>query len=130
MNSSAFSSSSLQSIKIPRNVEMIGSLCFSCCKSLSSISFESSSQLKRIEAAALNWLNYRVILSLSVLFITSNAVDDPFQISLADADSCPESGQWQRLRTSGLVVDFRRIALSVRVLKLWQNLSLVFHDSI
>jgi hypothetical protein len=45
-----------------------------------------------------------------VLFIASNAVDDPFEMSLADADSCAGFGQWQRLRASGVVVDFRRIA--------------------
>jgi hypothetical protein len=130
IDSSAFLSSSLQSIKIPRNVEMIGSSCFSCCKSLSSISFESGSQLKRIEAAAVDWPNHRLIFSLTALFIISSALDDRFQISFAEADSGPESGQRQRLGTSGLVVNFRRIALWVRVWKLCQDLSLIFHDSI
>jgi hypothetical protein len=41
IESSAFSGSSLQSIVIPRNVEILCSSCFSCCESLSSISFES-----------------------------------------------------------------------------------------
>jgi hypothetical protein len=52
IESEAFSSSSLQSILIPRNVEIIGSQCFADCKSLSSITFESSSRLTRIESAA------------------------------------------------------------------------------
>jgi hypothetical protein len=50
IESEAFSFSSLQSIEIPRNVEILGSSCFSSCKSLSSISFESNSRLIRIES--------------------------------------------------------------------------------
>jgi hypothetical protein len=65
--------------------------------------------LERIEAIALNRLNHRHVLPSTILFIPSNAIDDPLQISLADADSCPEFGQWQRLRASSVVVDFRRI---------------------
>jgi hypothetical protein len=41
IESSAFSSSSLKSIELPRNVEILGSSCFYRCESLSSISFES-----------------------------------------------------------------------------------------
>jgi hypothetical protein len=37
IESEAFSSSSFESIEIPRNVEILGSSCFSQCKSLSSI---------------------------------------------------------------------------------------------
>jgi hypothetical protein len=109
IESEAFSSSSLQSIKIALNVEILGSLYFSKCKSLSSISFESNSRLKRIEAAARDRLNHRLVLPSTVLFIASNAVDNPCQISLAGGDSCPEFGQWHRLLASGVVVDFRRI---------------------
>jgi hypothetical protein len=84
-----------RSIEIPWNVEILVSSYFSACKSLSSISFEFNSRLKRIEAAALHRLNHRLVLPSTVLFIASNAVDDPFQISLADGDSFPEFGQWQ-----------------------------------
>jgi hypothetical protein len=45
IESSAFSPSSLQSILIPSNVEILGSKCFSSCESLSSITFESNSHL-------------------------------------------------------------------------------------
>jgi hypothetical protein len=45
-------SSSLQSIIIPRSVELLCSSCFSHCKSLSSITFESNSWLTRIESSA------------------------------------------------------------------------------
>jgi hypothetical protein len=82
---------------------------FSECKSLSSISIESNSRLKRIEDAALDWLNHRFVLPSTFLFIASNADDDSFQISHAVGDSCPEFCQWQRLQASGIVVDFRRI---------------------
>jgi hypothetical protein len=96
-------------IEIMNTIEILGSSCFCKCKSVCSISFESNSRLKRIEAAALHRLNYRLVLPSTVMFIASNAVDDPFQISLAEADSCPEFGQWQQLCASGTVVDFRRI---------------------
>jgi predicted transcriptional regulator len=45
-----FSNSS--NIEIPRTIEILCSSCFSKCKSLSSISFESNSRLKRIESSA------------------------------------------------------------------------------
>jgi predicted metal-binding protein len=39
-------------IEISNSIEIRGSNCFSCCKSLSSITFESNSQLTRIESFA------------------------------------------------------------------------------
>jgi hypothetical protein len=39
-------------VKIPLNIEIVGCSCFSCCHSVSSISFESNSQLTRIESDA------------------------------------------------------------------------------
>jgi hypothetical protein len=50
IESEVFCASFLQSIVIPRNVEILGSNCFSSCKSLSSITFESNSHLTRIES--------------------------------------------------------------------------------
>jgi predicted transcriptional regulator len=52
IRSKAFSGSSLLSIVIPRTVEIIGSFCFSACKSLSSVLIESGSLLRRIEPSA------------------------------------------------------------------------------
>jgi hypothetical protein len=49
---SAFSISSLQSIVIPQSVETLDSKCFVDCELLSSVSFESNSQLKRINSSA------------------------------------------------------------------------------
>jgi hypothetical protein len=46
IESSAFSSSSLQSIIIPSTVQILGFSCFSYCKSLSSISFAHPSQFE------------------------------------------------------------------------------------
>jgi hypothetical protein len=65
--------------------------------------------LERTEATALNQLNHRLIFLSTVLFIISNAVDNPFQISLADADSCPEFGQRRQLRAWGAIVDSGRM---------------------
>jgi hypothetical protein len=48
---------------IPHNVEILGSKCFSSCKSLSSITFESNSHLTRIESEALLGSSLQSILS-------------------------------------------------------------------
>jgi hypothetical protein len=52
IESEVFSCSSLQSLLIPSNVEILGSKCFLYCQSLSSITFESNSHLTRIESEA------------------------------------------------------------------------------
>jgi hypothetical protein len=62
IESKAFSKSSLQSILIPRNIEILGSKCFSSCKSLSSITFESNSRLTRIESEAFSKSSLQSIL--------------------------------------------------------------------
>jgi hypothetical protein len=45
---SAFESCGIQSIRIPKNVEIIGRSCFSACECLSEVVFESGSKLRRI----------------------------------------------------------------------------------
>jgi hypothetical protein len=40
----------LSDVEFPRTMEILGSSCFSSCRRLSSISFESNSEMKRIEA--------------------------------------------------------------------------------
>jgi hypothetical protein len=53
IESCAFSlCSSLKSITIPRHVQILCSYCFWHCNSLSSISFETESELTRIESYA------------------------------------------------------------------------------
>jgi hypothetical protein len=59
IESSALSSSSLESIEIPRSVEIRCSSCFSNYQSLSSISFKLISGLKRIKAQAFNGTSVR-----------------------------------------------------------------------
>jgi hypothetical protein len=53
--SELFYDSSLQSILIPSGVEILGSKCFSRCKSLSFITFESNSRLTQIESEAFSY---------------------------------------------------------------------------
>jgi hypothetical protein len=110
IESKAFSESSLESILIPKNVEILGSECFSYCKSLSSITFESNSHLTRIESEAFHKSSLESILIPStVSFIGSDAVDIASEIRLIDGDSCPEFDRWLQLRQSGILIDFRRI---------------------
>jgi hypothetical protein len=52
IGSRAFESTRIIYITIPRHVQILCSYCFSSCKSLSSISFETESELTRIEAGA------------------------------------------------------------------------------
>jgi hypothetical protein len=110
IESDAFRDSSLRSIIIPRNVEILGSSCFSGCQSLSSILFEPDSLLKHIARDAFGQLHVSVIAPSSVLFIACEAAQDSVQISIDCLDSCPEYGRWQRLRRTGMIIDFRRIS--------------------
>jgi hypothetical protein len=95
---------------IPKNVEILGSKCFSWCESLSSITFESNSHLIRIESEAFYQSSLRSIsIPSTILFIASNAVHMGLQLKLIDGDSCPEFDRWLQLRRSRIAVDFRRI---------------------
>jgi hypothetical protein len=49
---SAFASSSITKICIPRSVEIVGKSCFTWCKRLRNVSFETHSQLKKLSSAA------------------------------------------------------------------------------
>jgi hypothetical protein len=73
IESSAFSFSSLRSIEIPRNIEILGSSCFSWCQSLSSISFESNSRLNRIESKTFSSSLESIEIPSSVQFIDGSA---------------------------------------------------------
>jgi hypothetical protein len=50
-----------------------------------------------------------VVIPSTILFVAFDVIPNPFQISIADCESCPEFGRWQQLIKSGLKVDFRRI---------------------
>jgi serine/threonine protein kinase len=71
--------------------------------------FESESRFKHIETHVLQGIYLSVIIPSSIAFIACCAAPDSVQISIARFDSCPEYGRWQRLRRSGLFIDFRRI---------------------
>jgi hypothetical protein len=110
IESEALSDSSLQSILIPNNVEILDSNCFSSCKSLSSITFESNSYLTRIKSRAFHESSLQSILIPStILFIASDAFEITLEIRLIDGDSYPSFTRWLQLNRSGIRVDFRRI---------------------
>jgi serine/threonine protein kinase len=65
--------------------------------------------LARIESRVFDGPKIRVVIPSTILFVAFNVTENPFQISIADYDSCPEFGRWQQLIRLGLNVDFRRI---------------------
>jgi hypothetical protein len=72
--SHAFYECSFLSIIIPRSIEAFDSDCLSSCRLLSSVSFESNSQLKRIASRALSWSSLRsIVLPRSITFLDSSA---------------------------------------------------------
>jgi hypothetical protein len=102
-----FSSSS--DVEIPSNIEILGSECFSFCKSLSSISFESNSRLIRIESQAFHELDVVVVIPSTIEFIGSDAIPNVSQIQIPDGDYCHGFDRWRQLNEFGVKVDFRRI---------------------
>jgi hypothetical protein len=97
----AFSSS--LHINSSGHVEILELSCCSYSRSLSSISFESDSHLTRIGSHALAGLTFSVIVLSTTLFIASDAVSNPYQISLVDHHYCREFDRWQELRASLLI---------------------------
>jgi hypothetical protein len=79
------------------------------CRSLSFISFESNSRLKRIESGACSSCHFSIVIPSTVAFVAYNAHADISQRSLSNPDSCPMFDRWQRLRKSGITVSFQRI---------------------
>jgi hypothetical protein len=97
-------------IEVGRNIEILGSDCFSSCHSLSSIRFESNSHLTRIESDAFHGSSlHSILIPATILFIASDAFDVALQIQLVDLDSCPEFDRWLPLKRSCIAFDFRRI---------------------
>jgi hypothetical protein len=110
IESKAFYDSSLQSIVIPRNVEVLGSFCFSSWKSLSSITFESDSRSKRIEAHALHDTPIcSVVIPQTICAIACDAFPGDCQISILGCNSCLELERWCAGRQRDSTTDFRRI---------------------
>jgi hypothetical protein len=109
IESEAFSNSSLQSIVIPSSLEILGSSCISRCESLSSISFESNSQLKHCESRAYYGCHLSIVIPSTVEFLAYDADSDLSQFSLSNPGSCPMFYRWRHLRKSGITVDFQQI---------------------
>jgi hypothetical protein len=81
---------SQSSIVIPRNVEIIGSKCFGKTQSVSSISFESNSQLRQIESLAFSSSSLRsIIIPRNVPFIDAAAFSnfDGFSLSIESGNT-------------------------------------------
>jgi hypothetical protein len=115
---------------IPRNVEILGSDCFSGCKSLSSITFESDACSTRIESEAFYDSSLQSILIPStILFIASDAVEIASQILLIDG-SLTASNIVFDLDHCIQIVDFRPIQLKVKVKMKREHHSAAFHDQI
>jgi hypothetical protein len=70
-----FSNSS--DITIPSSIEILGTSCFRSCESLSSLSFELPSHLRRIESGAFSWSSPQsIVITRSVEFIDVSAFCD------------------------------------------------------
>jgi hypothetical protein len=110
IESKAFSYSSVESVIFPNTVDILRVKCFAKCADISSISFESPPHLKRLENQAFGKSSSQVVIHSTISFIASDAVLDPFQISLDDEHYCPEFDRWREVRKSGVSVDFRRIS--------------------
>jgi serine/threonine protein kinase len=65
--------------------------------------------LKRIESQAIDLFNVEIVISSRIQFVASDAIPNPFQITLEDCNCCPEFARWQELRVKGISIDFRRI---------------------
>jgi hypothetical protein len=77
IESEAFSESSLESIMIPCSVQILGSSCFAWCHSLSSITFESNSQLTRSESWAFDLSSFQsILIPRSVEILCSNCLSN------------------------------------------------------
>jgi hypothetical protein len=88
---------------IPNSVEILGSGCFSSCKSLSSITFESGSRLTRIESAASRGSSLQsIIIPSSVEVLRSKC----FSCCRSLSSISIESGNEIFVTENGFLVDF------------------------
>jgi hypothetical protein len=81
----AFSDARITSMTIPRHVQILCSRCFLACNSLSSISFETNSELTRIESNAFcNCFSLKSIIILQhVKFIHSSTFAGPSNLAIS-----------------------------------------------
>jgi len=98
-----------KSVVIPHNIEVLCSSCFSDHFSLSHISFENDSKLKRIESKAFTMTNIdSIVLPTHILFIAGNAFDPSCDIALSNPDCHQEFDEWNLCRHSDSTVNFER----------------------
>jgi hypothetical protein len=71
--------------------------------------FESPSQLKRIESRTFYLFGIEIAIPSTILFIASDALPNPFQITFEDWNSCPDFDRWQHLRKKNIASDFPRM---------------------
>jgi hypothetical protein len=66
--------------------------------------------LIRIESSAFSSSSLRsIVIPSTILFVASDVVYIPLEISLLDGNSCPEFDRWIDLRRHQIAIDFRRI---------------------
>jgi hypothetical protein len=101
IESETFSNSSLRSISIPKNVEILGSACFYICISLLSITFESNSCLTRIESGAFYGSSLQsIVIPQNVRFIDGSAF-----LALTLSSISIESGNEMFVIENGILID-------------------------
>jgi hypothetical protein len=101
MELDAFRDSTLKLIAITRNTEVLCSLCFSFCQSLSLISSESS-LLSRIESIAFaGACVHSVSLPESIVFIAGDAFPRSCEIRISNIDSSEEFNEWKERVSPG-----------------------------
>jgi hypothetical protein len=95
----AFENTRITSVTIPRHVQILCSKYFSHCKSLSSISFESDSELTRIKAEACSQTSLSlVIVPGSTFFTAGDAFPGSCAVTLAGSDCDAEFRAWNKRR--------------------------------
>jgi hypothetical protein len=75
------------------------------------VALESNARLAQIESEAFSFSSLQSILvPVSILFISSDAIEIGSQIWAIGGDCCPEFERWLRLKRLDMRVDFRRIS--------------------
>jgi hypothetical protein len=95
IESSAFASSSLQSIEIPRNVQFIDGSAF-CGTRCDHVSIEAGHN--RFEIRVFAGLDLPIIVPSTTLFIAYDAAQESYQITIAGINSYPERDRFQANR--------------------------------
>jgi hypothetical protein len=91
----AFENRRIASVTIPRHVQILCSSCFSYYNSLSSISFESDSELTRVGAGAFAVTRLTlVVVPASVLFIAGDAFPTYCTVQLPGEDTNARFREW------------------------------------